>query len=86
MKKSVISLLAIVIGSMGYIAYKFATKETKNTKAIQLIPSDAIFFLETTHPLKKWEEFSESPFWNFLKSHPSLTDISKDAQYLDSLA
>ncbi|MGB0851586.1 MAG: DUF3352 domain-containing protein, partial [Bacteroidia bacterium] len=36
--------------------------------------------------LKKWEEFSESPFWNFLKSHPSLTDISKDAQYLDSLA
>lgn len=86
MKKSVIGILAVVIGSLGYVAYKFATKETKNTKAIQLIPSDAIFFLETTHPLKKWEEFSESSFWNFLKTHPTFADISKDAQYLDSLA
>lgn len=52
---------------------------------LQLIPSDAIYILETDAPLANWQEFYQSPFWRFLQHHPDLQEITQEAQYLDSL-
>ena len=50
-----------------------------------LIPSNAIYILESAEPLKNWDGFHQSPFWDFLSMHPSLEEVTEDADYLDSL-
>ncbi|MBT8327693.1 MAG: DUF3352 domain-containing protein, partial [Bacteroidia bacterium] len=68
-----------------YVSYKLVFKKAIQTEAINLIPPDAIFILETEQPVKNWRSFSSSNIWTFLKTHPYLHDLNADARYLDSL-
>ena len=74
-------VLAVAIGLWVY----FVWTPYKRIDPLQLIPDDAVYILESDRPLKNWNTFYESPFWQFLSQHPFLAEVSADANYLDSL-
>ena len=69
----------------GYFIYTLKFKTVETTEAINLIPANAIYFLEAEKPIDNWQDFSSSSFWRFLKKHPYLEEITEDANYLDTL-
>ncbi|PCJ64579.1 MAG: hypothetical protein COA58_12635 [Bacteroidetes bacterium] len=85
MKKTILILLTLIIGTGGFFIYRLLSNETEREEALNLIPSDAIYILQADDPISNWREFSQSSFWKFLKQHPSLAEISSDAEFLDSL-
>ncbi len=80
-----ITALAIIVLLTGFLAYVKYIKQNVTTEAFSLIPSDAIYILEADDPIENWNEFSSSPFWNYLAQHAYFKELSGDADYLDSL-
>ena len=85
MKKIGLIILALAIGTSGYFAYKIGNKETQFVEAMSIIPNDAIYILESSNPIENWNTFSTSTLWTFLKTHPTLAEITEEANYLDSV-
>ena len=85
MKKVLLAILGIFILTVGYFTYSFIARQTESIDPLQLIPSDAIYFLKAEDPIENWNTFSKSKLWTFLKNHPSFAEISEDADYLDTL-
>ena len=83
MKKKIALLTTAMLITGGFLAYSREYKSARSASGITLIPSDAIYILETQNPIENWKTFSQSTFWSFLKTHPSLAEITKDADYLD---
>jgi hypothetical protein len=84
MKKIIALLLITAIGTGGYMAYTMWS-DHKTLKGLALVPDDAIYILESENPIANWRSFSKSNFWSFLKKHPSLAEVSSDADYLDDI-
>lgn len=78
------TLIALGIILFAVFAY-FRWMPYDKIHPLQLIPSDAIYILESDKPIEHWKTFSESEFWTFLKKYPALADLTEDADYLDSL-
>jgi antitoxin component YwqK of YwqJK toxin-antitoxin module len=85
MKKIYIILLALVVFTGGYFVFDFSRNNTETVEALSLIPRDAIYIVQADDPISNWRNFSQSPFWVFLKDHPGLAEITGDANYLDTL-
>lgn len=86
MKRLIIVLILLgVLGGGGYYLYKQKISQLDTTSAWGIIPSDAIYVLEASDPVKAWHSFSQSTFWQFLKNHPYLNELTKDADYLDEI-
>lgn len=49
------------------------------------IPSDAIYIIETSQPIKSWEKISESKPWNHIKTQATFSEIAKSADALDKM-
>jgi hypothetical protein len=52
---------------------------------LNLIPSDAIYIIQTDEPVGNWNKLGDSKIWKFLKTHPVFADITGYANYLDTL-
>ena len=86
MKKFLIILVLLAaLGGGGFYAYTMFFKSTESTNAINLVPDDAVFFLEAQSPIRNWQKFSNSDFWKFLKMHPTLAEVTENADYLDKM-
>jgi hypothetical protein len=81
----IIVVLLAALGGGGFYAYTMFFKSTESTDAINLVPDDAIFFLEAQSPIRNWQKFSNSDLWKFLKMHPTLAEVTDDADYLDKM-
>lgn len=75
----------LVLGTLGYFGYRYLLTDYETVDAVSLIPEDAIFILEAEEPIENWKKFSNSSFWQFLKTHPYLEEVTADADYLDTL-
>jgi antitoxin component YwqK of YwqJK toxin-antitoxin module len=76
-----IGLLVIISVAIGY----FYLSPDNKINGLYLIPSDAMYILDSDDPISDWESLSNNEVWGFLKGHPSFVNISKDADYLDEL-
>jgi len=85
MKKILIIVLTAIVGTVGFFSYRFYQRETQNANPLSLIPKDAIYIVQADDPIANWRDFSQSPFWTFLKNHSELAEITADADYLDTL-
>jgi hypothetical protein len=85
MKKVLLGLFGILVLAAGYFTYSWISKKADSIDPLQLIPTNAIYFLEAEDPIKNWNTFSQSKLWTFLKTHPSFAEITEDADYLDEL-
>lgn len=78
MKKGIlITLLILLLGGGGYLGYKFYIQKGANQEALALVPSDAVFIIETDNPVEAWKTFSKSPMWNHVKKYKPLGDVGK---------
>ncbi len=86
MKKKIIfggiALLAII--SIAYLAW-FATKPVSKLRAINLIPENAIYLIETTEPIKNWQFLRNSELWKHLKTNAFFAELTESANFLDTL-
>lgn len=56
-----------------------------SVEALNLIPEDAMYVLDCEHPIDNWKELSEHQIWQVIKQHSYFSDLTIEADYLDSL-
>ncbi|MSQ78252.1 MAG: DUF3352 domain-containing protein [Flavobacteriaceae bacterium] len=79
------TFLILILGIGGYIAYALWLKKTQNLDAMQVIPADALYIIETSQPIKSWKSISKSKVWQHIKHHPTFAEIGRGADAMDSL-
>jgi len=85
MKKKWISISLVLLGIIVLIKVLFFIIPDKQVNGMYLIPKDAMYILESNDPVQAWESLSTSEVWKSIKGHPIFSDISTDANYLDTL-
>ena len=77
-------IIIIIIAIGGFFAYIYFSK-SGDRDAFSVIPSDAIFIIETKNLNKGWEAISNSKMWQHLGTNPYFNDINESAATIDSL-
>jgi antitoxin component YwqK of YwqJK toxin-antitoxin module len=77
-------LIIAVVGAGALITYIYF-KESKKNEAFTIIPSNAIFIIETTNLTKGWSTLSDSKVWKHTMLNEYFKDINGSACTLDSL-
>ncbi len=87
MNKKLIKFLVgtLSVGILCYIFYTFIVSPTKNLRPIYVIPSNAIFFLETEKPISTWEKIRTNTIWGHLKKNTYFSELTENANTLDTL-
>ncbi len=83
LKFSLISILLIFITVGAYWAYIYYLADTSNKNALNYIPDDAVFIVETNNLSKAWTEISNSEAWTFLTKNAYFSDINSDIEDLN---
>ncbi len=83
LKVTSIFILIIVLTVGGWWVYNKYIAEKVNTLALNLIPGDAIFVVETSNLTEAWTEISNSKVWNFLTKNPYFEDLNSDIETLN---
>jgi hypothetical protein len=76
--------IIILIGAGGLAAWLYFGKSGERN-AMSVVPSDAIFIIETKNLTKGWDKVSSSNMWKHLMGSEKFADINESAQSLDSL-
>jgi antitoxin component YwqK of YwqJK toxin-antitoxin module len=84
MKKKILLFLIPLILIAGLWGF-FQFNQSQKLNGLNLVPNDALYILETDQPIANWTAFSSSEIWQILKHHPSIQDLTVDADYLDSI-
>jgi hypothetical protein len=79
-----IVLVVLIILFLGLMAYLYFGKGGDRS-TMNIIPSDAIFAIETTNLSKGWETISESNVWKHLAGNPYFGEINESLQEVDEL-
>ena len=74
-----------LLGVAGWLGYRYWKGGGMDADAFSLVPSDAVFIVETDEPVEAWRTFSASNMWQHLKGFPPLGDIGKLADGLDAI-
>ena len=70
----------------GYYLYNFLTQNSmSSTKAINLVPKDAVYIVETNEPIENWKQISASEPWKYLKNNHFFKGIDQSADALDKM-
>ena len=84
-KTKFIAVIIFLIGTVGYACYTLVVVPTKNLRPVYVIPSNAVFFLETEKPISTWEDIRSNTIWTHLKQHPYFSELTENANTLDTL-
>ncbi len=84
------SKVFIVIGiALGiYLLYSLGDiyiSPDRHIQQIYLIPNDAAFIIQSSHPVDDWKTFSKSDSWKKLKNAKAFKDITQNVETLDSI-
>lgn len=83
-KYLLIIFITIILSIGAYIAY-IHFSETKIRQAISLVPSDAIYIIETKNLSKAWNEFNKTNIYEALLSNNSFNEVNNNILSIDSL-
>src|SRR5689334_13409315 len=75
----------VIVGGIGWVAWKWYGAKGISGDAFSLIPADAIYCIATNHPVKMWKEVSESNTWQYLQKNSSFAHLTSAAEDLTSL-
>ncbi len=84
LKVILIIFLLLGISAGGWYVYSTYFYKTKGRLALSVVPSDAIFVVETSNLTKAWTEISSSKVWQFLTKNPYFNDLEGDIKTVDS--
>ncbi len=80
-----ILIILAVVGLGGFFAYMTFFVKAGNEKALNLVPHDAIYIIETSNLTEGWETLRESEVWKNLTRSEYYKDIESSANTMDSL-
>ena len=80
---SLISLLIIGAIALGYFYYQ--QLKTPSLEAVNAIPTDAAFIVETKDASATWKSIRESSIWNELKNSSYFSALNRKGVFIDSL-
>jgi hypothetical protein len=83
MNKILIFLFLVFLGIAGYFGYQWYFTNDNFMRQIYLVPSNAVYILQTEDPVKNWGKFSESKLWQHFKQHPKFAALAEDADDID---
>lgn len=81
-------LLVAALALCAYLAYSVASifmSPDRQIQQIYLVPDDAVFILQSSDPLKDWQEFSSSAPWQTMKKAKFLGEVIPNVEMLDSV-
>ena len=84
-KRYIVLTIVILCCSLGYGLYTLVVSPTKSLKPIYVIPSNAVFFIETEEPISTWEEIRANTIWKHLKKQTYFSELTENANTLDTL-
>lgn len=76
-----IALLVYVI----YLVVSVFVSPDRRIQQIYLVPADAAFIIQSSHPVEDWKKFSHSEPWKTLRKAKTFEDISRQVETLDSV-
>jgi hypothetical protein len=79
------TILLVVIGGIGWIAWKWYAAKGISGDAFSLIPPDAIYCIATNHPVEMWKEVSESNTWQHLHKNSYFASLTATTESLTGL-
>ena len=77
-------ILVVIVGAGAFFGYLYFSKGGERN-AWSVIPSDAVFIIETKNLNKGWNMLSNSKIWEHLMANEYFSDINEDAMYADSM-
>lgn len=87
MKRFLIIALSVIMGIGaaigGYILFHNLLAPKTNTDAFNVVPSDAVFVLETDNLSKAWITISNSELWHYLEGTPYFADVNGDIELMN---
>ena len=84
-KKFFLTLTILIVLAISAAVIWFFFSGVGKRNAFSVVPSDAIYIIETNNSTKGWKTLSESNIWKHLITSPKFSDINKSASTLDSL-
>ncbi|MEO0507733.1 MAG: DUF3352 domain-containing protein [Bacteroidota bacterium] len=84
-KKIFLVLIAAAVAYMLYLVYLLTLSPKSNLQSIYLIPKDAVFVVESEHPVKSWEKVSESEAWSHLIKNDYFSELTSNIQRVDTI-
>ncbi|MEL6975152.1 MAG: hypothetical protein AAGL29_07125 [Bacteroidota bacterium] len=84
-KKIFLVLIAAALAYILYLVYLLTLSPKSNLQSIYLIPKDAVFVVESEHPVKSWEKVSESEAWSHLIKNDYFSELTSNIQRVDTI-
>lgn len=84
-KRIFFGLLALLVLYLCYLAYVFLLSPKTNLQSIYLIPKDAVFVVESEHPVESWKKISESEGWQHLRKNDYFAELTENVQKVDTV-
>lgn len=75
----------IIVGGIGWVAWKWYAAKGISGDAFSLIPADAIYCVASNHPVKMWKDVSESRTWQHLQGNSYFASLTSAAEDLSNL-
>jgi hypothetical protein len=86
MRKILIWIVVLgVLGTAGWVAFKWYRVQGIPEDAFSLIPQDAIYCIATDDPIERWKQISSSGTWSHLQKNAYFAALTASANNLDSL-
>lgn len=74
-----------LLGTIGWVAWKWYGVQEISGDAFALIPPDAIYCIATNEPIESWKKLSGSAAWAHLQQNAYFASLTTSANNLDSL-
>jgi hypothetical protein len=84
-KKILLGLLALFAVFAAWAAWQFWLKPHEQFNPLYLIPSNAIYILEATEPVKEWKKVGRSAPWQHMQGNAYVASLTEAATELDAL-
>ena len=79
------TIFLVIIGSIGWVVWKWYAAKGISGDAFSLIPPDAIYCIATNDPVKMWKEVSETNTWHHLQKNSYFASLTASTESLTSL-
>ena len=80
----ILLLVVIVLGGSFFVWWKYSGgASTEERNAFSVIPSDAVYVVETNNLTKAWKKITSSNIWSNLIENPYFSDMESDMTDID---
>jgi len=79
----ILLLVVIILGGALFAWWQLGGNSKSTRNAFSVIPSDAVYVMETNNLTKAWNEITETDMWSHLIETPYFSELESDVQALN---